>query len=560
MKSILVIIFSISFIQYTSAQTFNWGGQMDGQTGRPRPNSIHTDKDGNIYTTGRFSGTVDFDPGPGVTNLTTVGSSEGIYIQKINANGNLIWAKHMEGSINGEGFSVATDNLANVYAIGYFRGTVDFDPGPSTNNLISTSPTFNDLFIQKLDVDGNLIWVKQLKNVYDSTPNASLAVSEDGDVYCTGFFKGILDFDPSVNEHSVSSGDNFVGFILKLDTSGNFSWVNTFNTTSAGIAITTNGTHVVVTGFFSGNFVPDTGTPTNVYTSKGLTDTFVLKLTSGGTFVWAKQIGGPGSDYGRAIALDNSANIFLAGEFQQTSDFNIGSTPTTLSSEGQSDIFLQKLDPSGNLLWVNQIGGTASDFPKNISISSTGYIHLSGQFSGSANFKIGAAPRTFNAAGSNMFILQVSPSQKIDWLMQYQGNQLLMAAGGGYVYATGAFSSTVDFDPGEDTYSMTAPVVGSTFVLKLGIEVITGIEDSEASDLSVYPNPIKSFAILNIDSKNTDKFTIRVFDMQMRIVKEHIIDNGNENNVDMTDLCEGVYIMEVQAANMGVRTIRLIKN
>ena len=97
--------------------------------------SIAVDDSGNVYTTGYFQGTADFDPGSGTSNLTSVGS-EDVFVSKLNSVGNFVWAK----SFGGIGYSVAVDSSGNVYTTGYFAGTEDFDPGAGTSNILSLGP------------------------------------------------------------------------------------------------------------------------------------------------------------------------------------------------------------------------------------------------------------------------------------------------------------------------------------------------------------------------------------------------------------------------------------
>ena len=81
--------------------------------------STTVDAAGNGYTTGFFKGTVDFDPGAGTFNITSVGGRD-IFITKLDAAGNLVWAKGMGGASDDEGFSIAVDASGNVYTTGYF--------------------------------------------------------------------------------------------------------------------------------------------------------------------------------------------------------------------------------------------------------------------------------------------------------------------------------------------------------------------------------------------------------------------------------------------------------
>ena len=121
--------------------------------------SIATDNSGNVYTTGTFKVTVDFDPGQGGYNLISTGS-EDIFISKLDSTGSFIWAKSF-GNISVEkGLDITLDNSGNIYAVGQFTGTVDFDPGPGVFNLNSNGDY--DLFICKLTSSGNLVWAKSM--------------------------------------------------------------------------------------------------------------------------------------------------------------------------------------------------------------------------------------------------------------------------------------------------------------------------------------------------------------------------------------------------------------
>ena len=123
--------------------------------------SIVVDSSGNVYTTGRFNGTADFDPGPGTANLVSSGSTD-VFVSKLNSAGELVWVKQLGGTSTAGDFSesVAVDSSGNVYTTGWFNGTADFDPGAGTANLVSAGNS--DVFVSKLDSTGTFVWAKQL--------------------------------------------------------------------------------------------------------------------------------------------------------------------------------------------------------------------------------------------------------------------------------------------------------------------------------------------------------------------------------------------------------------
>ena len=193
------------------------------------------DASGNVYTTGFFNGTVDFDPGPGIFNLTGVisGDDRSIYISKLNTSGNFIWAKKI-GEIGPADFindyppqysSIALDAAGNVYTTGPFSRAVDFDPGVGVVNLVPWGD--QDVFVTKLDAAGTFVWAKQMGG--NGTANSSsIAIDITGNVYIEGAFKGTIDFDPGPGVSNLTSIGTTDHFIHKMThcTSGNSSSTN----------------------------------------------------------------------------------------------------------------------------------------------------------------------------------------------------------------------------------------------------------------------------------------------------------------------------------------------
>ncbi|MGC6468655.1 MAG: SBBP repeat-containing protein, partial [Chitinophagales bacterium] len=212
----LLIAICLSTFSYAQQANFEWaksfGGTFDDQG-----YSIALDASGNVYTTGWFAGTVDFDPGAGTNNLTAQGSAD-VFVQKLDPLGNLIWAKSFGGTSADQGYSIALDASGNVYTTGRFRGTVDFDPGAGLATL--TSAGSDDVFIQKLDPLGNLIWAKSFGGT-SADYGYSIAVDASGNVYTTGYFQGTVDFDPGAGTNNLTAQGNRDVFIQKLDPLGN---------------------------------------------------------------------------------------------------------------------------------------------------------------------------------------------------------------------------------------------------------------------------------------------------------------------------------------------------
>jgi len=280
------------------------------------------------------------------------------------------WAKQAGGTYWDEGCDIAIDSSGNSYVTGFFKETASF----GSTTLTSSGST--DIFIAKLDSSGNWLWAKKAGG---TSPDYSWSIATDssGNSYVTGSFREIASFGSTT---LTSSGDADI-FVAKLDSSGNWLWVKqaggTDYNTGCGIAIDSSGKSYV-TGLFSGT--ASFGS-TNL-TSSGQDDIFVAKLDSSGNWLWAQKAGGTNNDEGRSIAIDSSGKSYVTGLFSGTASFGT----TTLTSSGSYDIFVAKLDSSGNWLWAKKAGGTLWDWSNGIATDSSGNTYLTGYFSGTASF------------------------------------------------------------------------------------------------------------------------------------------------------------------------------
>ncbi len=489
MKTIFSVVLFLILSQLAIAQNpdFEWAKQMGGNT-NDYATSVTTDISGNVYTTGYFSGIVDFDPGVGTAYLTSAGNYD-IFIQKLDASGNLLWIKQMSGTDGGFGFSITTDANGNVYTTGRFLGTIDFDPGAGTTNF--TSLGLYDIYIQKLDSTGNLLWVKQIGGTsWDEGVSISTDVS--GNVYTTGVFKGIVDFDPGAGTNNLTSSGAEDVFILKLDATGNLLYVKQMGGTSndRGYSITTDANgNVYTTGYFNGTVDFDPGTGTLNLISAGNYDIYIQKLNSNGNFLWVKQMGGASYDWGKSITTDVSGNIYTTGSFEGTVDFDPGAGTSNLTSAGGYDIYIQKLDSVGNFLWVKQMGGTSADYGRSITTDTGGNVYTTGNFNGTVDFDPGVGIVNFTSAGSyDIFIQKLDIAGNLLWAKQMGGTsddwgKSITTDACGNVYTTGYFKLTVDFEPGAGTTNLISAGSNDIFIQKLsqcmptvGTDVITACD------------------------------------------------------------------------------------
>ncbi|HYG18784.1 MAG TPA: SBBP repeat-containing protein, partial [Ohtaekwangia sp.] len=455
---------------------FEWAGLLAGNIGLDF--KIAVDAAGNSYTTGSFNGTADFDPGAGVHNLTSAGSGD-VFVCKLDKDGKFVWARAMGGTLYERPNNIATDAAGNVYTTGYFEGTADFDPGAG---VFSFTAAQKDVFISKLDTDGNFVWAKQFGGPFFYENQAyAIAVDPSGNVYTTGFFKNTTDFDPGPGVFNISHTTGG-GFVSKLDTDGNFVWAKAFTGEDGGIAtgnslaLDADG-NIYTTGMFGKtiDFDPGAGvfnltsTTNYVYSS-----TYISKLDPNGNFVWAKSLsenyngGVVFNEYG--IATDASANVYLTSRFIGTQDFDPGAGTFNVTPVGKSDIYVLKLDSSGEFVWVRTIGSTEDDGGRSVATDAEGDVYFTGFFYDDIDVDPGSG--TFNFTSSGILICKLDSEGDFAWAGEvkagsYDKGTGLAVDGSGNVYTTGYFNSTGDFDPGPCTFNLTSSGSSDGFVLKL---------------------------------------------------------------------------------------------
>ncbi len=416
---------------------FLWAKQIGGSTSSAASASMAIDSKKNVYTTGYFNGTVDFDPGAGIYNLGLQNKSA-IFISKLDSNGNFIWAKQIK--ITGQSLSVTSmtvDNNNDVFIAGYFQSyTDDFDPGVGTFTMDSNN---GDCFIVKLDASGNFIWAKQFGSGIGSGC-FDIKIDAGGNIYTSGTFYTFptvfADFDPGPGTYYLTPtyGPTYyngsrAAFISKLDASGNFVWakeLDGYSESINSIAIDNSG-NVYTTGIFTFDADFDPGPATYNLTTPDYNNyyCFVCKLNSSGGFVWAKPFGsmGIGSYPGRtsSIAVDANQNVYTTGYFPGTADFDPSSSVFNLTSAGSNDIFLLKLDISGNMVCAKQIGGTASDGANSIAIdANSSNVYATGYFSGTVDFDPDTSVYNLTIGGG--FVVKLSYDFQIDFYHQISNN------------------------------------------------------------------------------------------------------------------------------------------
>ncbi|MCK5776370.1 MAG: hypothetical protein KAH25_09340, partial [Bacteroidales bacterium] len=358
---------------------------------------------------------------------------------------------------------MCVDSVGNIYSIGSFGGTVDFNPSfPVFYSLTSTN-NYYTYYIQKLNAIGNLAWVRTVD--FKEGSLRKIEIDIEGSLYIIGGFKDSVDIDPGTNVHMLYSNGGYDAYILKISANGNFIWAKSFggadNDFISDIATDLQG-NIYSHGSYKDTVDFDPGPGTCIYGTNHtpppnphpLNNAFIQKLDKNGNFVWAKtfQCNGSLSD-GISIDLDSKGNIYCTGYFSGNGvDFDPGQGVCEPPSNNSS-MYLVKLDSMGSFVWARfstKIGITGSASPDAMIVDRFNNVFITGHSSFNIDFDPG--PDTL-LLSTSPFIQKYSENGNFLWAKSYgYGDYPSLATDTfGNVYSTGRFRDSTDLDPGPDT-------------------------------------------------------------------------------------------------------------
>jgi hypothetical protein len=337
-----------------------------GDTSNDLGQSVAVDSSGNVYITGSFRGTVDFDPGTGTDSHTSKGE-EDIFLTKFDSDGHYLFTKTMGGTAGDFGQSVAVDGSDNIYITGYFSGTdADFNIGGTADT--HTSAGLEDIFLTKINADASYGYTRTMGGT-DHDEGQSVAIDGSDNVYITGYFSGTdADFNIGGTADTYTSAGLEDIFLTKINADGSYGYTKTMGGTDhdygRSVAVDSSD-NAYITGSFSGTADFDPGSGTDNRTSNGFGDIFLTKINFDGTYDLTETMGGTNQDFGRSVTVDDSVNVYLTGYFQETVDFDPGSGTDSHTSNGQEDIFLTKFRMADFIVAPSSVtttggGGTAT--------------------------------------------------------------------------------------------------------------------------------------------------------------------------------------------------------
>jgi hypothetical protein len=556
MKTILRIFIFLLGTYFASAQTVSWSQNSPDTYGFPYQ-AIATDSHGNMYTLCTYDGSVtDFDPGSGVFNMSAF--SQNMYLQKLDSDGNFLWAKQIGGPAysNNTGLTLAIDSSDNVYFCGnvsVYYGSIDMDPGSGVYPL-----TGNFSYFEKLDSDGNFIWVKKFNAAF-----LSLKIDKDNNIYATGSFSGTINFDPDGGVTNLTGPGSFV---LKLNTSGSLIWAKVL-TGGIGYSIDVdNAGNVYTVGYYNTTMDMDPGTGVhtiNVFTSdnpvqSGFGSIYVSKLDKDGNFVWGYGLNGDhNNQWHPAIAVDQNANVIISGyaESPTVVDFDFGAG--TFYLPNTSGAFLLKIDKDANFIWAKSlaeetINPRAQSYGNGVVLDSFGNIYSICSFLGTCDVDPSATAKIFTSSSVDTYVSKLDNDGNFIWAQQFGGSGIdeafsLAISPQGKVYVRGHTSA------GAFNKSTSALAAGG-FVASVTQPALTTSQFNLNKNISVYPNP--SLGTFNIEiDENLIGSKATIYNLLGQKVKDFSLNATNTTQ----NLNHGNYLVEIEKDG-NITTKKLIVN
>ncbi len=381
--------------------------------------------------------------------------------------------------------SVAVDADGNAILTGFFRQTVDFDPGEAVDEHSSNG--IKDIFVTKMYADGSYAWTRTIGG--EGEDNAKgVAIGPDGSILLTGSFALTVDFDPTegVDIHTSGSSDPDEGafFVTKLNADGSYGWTRTLAVSGVWtrtVTVDPDG-NVAVCGPFSQSSVDFDATSGQDWhgCASSYTCGFVTKYTADGEYVWTRTFGSQGGPVPLSdVATSADREVVVVGYFKRTVDLDPTDGVDEHTSNAESeDIFVVKLFPDGSYAWARTFGGELDESLPATAVDNDGHIYITGLFEGAADFDPGETEDIHTSnGGHDIFWSKLNPDGSYGYTytiggpgeeenpglaVDAHGNPLLVGLFGGFQP-----EDPVDFDPTEGADYHVSNGTFDVFVTKL---------------------------------------------------------------------------------------------
>lgn len=510
------------------------------------------------------------------------------FMAKYDSNAQLVWSK-TPPTINTSYLlvrKVGIDASGNIYTCGLFSGNVDFDPGPGTHYV---NDPLGGAYVQKLDPNGDLIWVNYSpvsgnpdQIAFKSNGNVILAGKTDNNQYLHLTNGDSVLCDRGMFLYELSSTGDFIGaYNIAMPETDEYFYIYELEVDADD--------NIYIGGKFDGAADFDmTENGTHWDTSATAYDAYIAKYNSNFELQWQKSFGDlpgptwqpPSWDQTSAIEVDANGNVFAAGHFTWTCDFDLDDNPGVhvLQADDGSQSpngFMLQYNSNGELQWVGDLGGSIDSAINNQEVIikdmelTGGSLFITGDLVGASDFDPSSGIHYVYSYDAAMFFGHYSANGgalqsvfTIDTIGVVENNLGIELLDNGSFVTTGLTFKSTDFDPQSGIHLLEVDTSGSfaqydkdVYIAKYSFTPLVGIdENGNEKELSIYPVPTQNE--LNINLPVGDNYQVAIFDA---IGRQVMNSQGNGlTKLDVSSLSSGVYV--VTATNKEGRfTGRFIK-
>jgi gliding motility-associated-like protein len=420
-KAISLFLLFCSFIPTIKSQSWEWAISA-GAIKSDKGIDMDIDNNGDVYMCGFYNTTTNGGANFGPLPTSATGFGKEGFVAKADKNGNWQWVQIAQGGWDERVLGMCVDKVNNFV---YVTGTCWLQTGFGSCVAPNYPGSGDEIFVGKFDLSGNCQWLIGAGGPSDDH-GFDLVTDKLGNIYLTGLMSNEYNPGAQVNctfgnlSIPVPVGEDSLGYVAKITPNGIFKWVKTFKATD-GERDNRIAIDDSANVYVAGGFWGNNvnfGNFTGV--SAGGVDIFVTKFDSAGNQKWLKTAGGIYDDRANAITVDSHGEVYITGEFRDRISFDGDSLNNNGGPNGR-DIFVAKMKRNGTWVWEKKAGSdSGSERGNRIISNSSGNIFVTGQFQDSAKF--GAALPIISTNGIQVFTASIDTAGTWQWVLQGGGN------------------------------------------------------------------------------------------------------------------------------------------
>jgi hypothetical protein len=539
------------------AQNMEWEW-IKSATGDADARCVTVDDSNSIYIAGSFLNQITLDN----LSLTSINYSSDIYLIKLDNEGNVLWGKSIKGEWTEYCRKVDTDPQGNVILAGEFcsnTATIDSITLINTHQTPFPDESTFDIFIVKFNSEGDLLWAKSGGGIYHEHAN-SVCTDHLGNVFIFGnFMSPVVTFD----NLSLYNTGNLDLMLIKYDRNGNATWAKSAigsGQENAWSVKTDLNNNVYIAGSYRSSSISfDNFTLIN---SSNYFDLYLVKYNPNGSVIWVKSASGEKWDDANAISVDEENNVYLAGHFNSDTLY-FDSTTLYLSNIAHSniDMYILKLNSTGNIVWAKNSTGSAWIYPHSVSTHGANHIAIVGTFTGNnfGNTEYFGTNAITTFGSYDIFLVNYDSSGNAIWCENFGGTNMDFGQDicydnmGNLIIAAFFQSDSFTFD----SLTFINNYNSKMLVAKKRDSSPSTIKRSENLSqkyaLTNYPNPFNLSTTIEFTLPKATHATLKIYNILgeevATLISENLAAGSYLYQWETRGLASGVYFYKLEAGN-----------